>query len=304
MSEDLIPGLPEDDMSFNFRKRPVSKEIQENNWKKVEEVISTEMPVRKINWFKSVSVAASIALVVCAGVWYAATNVKDTVVDNSNSYKTDFSKTKKITLPDGSKVTLNANSELKLSSSWDEKAERQVWLEGEAYFEVEKKPGTHQKFIVHTKDLDVEVLGTKFNVNTRHDNAIVSLEEGKIKLSVKGETKTLSKEKITTQTIEMKPGEVVKLDSVINLATEQNVNFRSGWVRNEFHFNNTSLKEIRNLIYDTYGYTVEVNDEELLKRTISGDLRAANLKELVDVLQIAFKLKMTIENKTVKISRL
>lgn len=304
MSEDLIPGLPEDDMSFNFRKRPVSKEIQENNWKKVEEVISTEVPVRKINWFKSVSIAASIALVVGTGVWYAATNLNTTSADNSNIYKTDFAKTKRITLPDGSKVTLNANSELKLSSAWDDNAERQVWLEGEAYFEVEKKPATHQKFIVHTKDIDVEVLGTKFNVNTRHDKAVVSLEEGKIKLSVKGETKTISKETLTNQIIEMKPGEVVKLDSAINLATEENVNFHSGWVRNEFHFNNTSLKEIKNLIYDTYGYTVEVNDEELLKRTISGDLRAANLKELVDVLQIAFKLKMTIENKTVKISRL
>lgn len=303
MSEDQIPGLPEDDMSFSFRKRPVSKEIQENNWKRVEESISTETPVRRINWIKNISIAASVVLVIGAGIWYAASNTGGNAETNSDTYQTGFAKTKKITLPDGSKVTLNANSELKLSAAWNEKGDRQVWLEGEAYFEVEKKLATHQKFIVHTKDIDVEVLGTRFNVNTRHEKAIVSLEEGKIKLSLKGETKAILKEKYKEGVIEMQPGEVVKLDTAINLLSEENISFRSGWVRNEFHFNNTSLKEIGTLIKDTYGYTVVVEDESLMKRTISGDLRANNIKELVEVLQVAFKLKMTIENKTIKISQ-
>ena len=180
MSDNLIPGLPEDNMPFSFRKKDIPNELQQNNWKKVEEVIASETPVRKINWFKSIAIAASVVLVVASGVWYLATH---NVEGSSNLYKTGFAKTKKITLPDGSKVTLNANSELKLSSNWGDKGDRQVWLEGEAYFEVEKKLATHQKFIVHTKDIDVEVLGTKFNVNTRHEKAIVSLEEGKIKLS-------------------------------------------------------------------------------------------------------------------------
>jgi hypothetical protein len=52
-----------------------------------------------------------------------------------------------------------------------------------------------------------------------------------------------------------------------------------------------------------YGYTLEVAEDELLQRTISGDLRAGSLKELVDVLQIAFNLKMTIENKTIQVAR-
>lgn len=303
MSEDQIPGLPEDDMSFSFRKRPVSKEIQENNWKKVEEAISTEAPVRRMNWFKSISIAASVTLVVGAGIWYAATHAGGNAEDSSNLYKTGFAKTKRITLPDGSKVTLNANSELKLSAHWGDQGDRQVWLEGEAYFEVEKKLSTHQKFIVHTKDIDVEVLGTRFNVNTRHEKAIVSLEEGKIKLSLKGETKAILKEKYKEGVIEMKPGELVKLDTAIKLVPDENISFHSGWVRNEFHFNNTSLKEIGTLINDTYGYTVVVEDESLMKRTISGDLRANNIKELVDVLQVAFKLKMTIDNKTIKISQ-
>lgn len=149
------------------------------------------------------------------------------------------------------------------------------------------------------------MLGTKFNVNTRHAKAIVSLEEGKIKLSLHGQITSILKKKYKDEIIEMKPGEVVKLDTAsgINLATEQNVSFHSGWVRNEFHFNNSSLKEVATLINDTYGYTVVVENEEFLKRTISGDLRADNMQELIAVLQFAFKLKMTIENKTIQISQ-
>ncbi len=302
MSDNLMPGLPEDNMPFSFRKKDVSNELQQNNWKKVEAAIVNETPVRKINWLKSIAIAASVLMVVASGVWYLATHH---VEGSSNLYKTGFAKTKKITLPDGSKVTLNANSELKLSADWGDKGDRQVWLDGEAYFEVEKKLATHQKFIVHTKDIDVEVMGTRFNVNTRHEKAIVSLEEGKVKLSLNGETKAVLEKKIRLDVIEMKPGEVAKLDTVsgINLIKEPNIDFRSGWVRNEFHFDNTSLKDIATMVTDVYGYAVEVGDEKLLQRSISGDLRAANLQELVEVLRLTFKLKMVIENKSIKISQ-
>lgn len=290
-----------DDFSFEFQKKPVASGKQENNWKAVEQAIKQEAPVYQIHWKRNAMIAASVLLVICTGIWY----FKSGTATNTNLYKTDFAQIKHITLPDGSKVTLNANSELKLSLDWNDKGDRQVWLDGEAYFEVEKKLATHQKFVVHTNDIDVEVLGTKFNVNTRHEKAIVSLEEGKIKLSLHGETKAVLQKKGQQQVIEMKPGEVVKLDTAsgINLIKEPNIDFRSGWVRNEFHFDNTSLKDITTMISDVYGYTVEVSDEKLLQRSITGELRAANMQELVEVLRLTFKLKMTVENKSIKISQ-
>lgn len=300
MSDQSTPGN-QDDFSFEFQRKPVEAGRQASNWNAIEQVIKQETPVYAISWRRNIMIAASVLLIICTGIWY----FKYAAGDNTDLYKTAFSQVKHITLPDGSKVTLNANSELKLSSNWSDKGDRQVWLNGEAYFEVEKKPATHQKFVVHTNDIDVEVLGTKFNVNTRHAKAIVSLEEGKIKLSLKGETKAIMQQKIKQDVIEMKPGEVVKLDTAsgIALVAESNINFHSGWVRNEFHFNNTSLKEIALTIQDVYGYSLEAADEQLLQRSITGDLRAANLQELVDVLQLTFKLKMTIEKKSIKISQ-
>ncbi|HMO61367.1 MAG TPA: FecR domain-containing protein [Ferruginibacter sp.] len=301
MSEDFTSGLPEDEMSFSFRKKAVADTIQEHNWKKVEEAISAEAPVRNIYWMKSVAVAASLLLILCTGVWYY-TSQNDS--SSGSVYKTDYAKIKKITLPDGSVVTLNANSELKLSANWTDIGERQVWLEGEAYFEVAKKETTQQKFIVHTKDVDVEVLGTKFNVNTRHEKSIVALEEGKIKLTLNQTAKAALKAKATTGVFEIKPGEIVVLDTVsgLNISSVANAATHSGWVRNEFHFDNTSLQEVSAIIQDIYGYKVVVADETLLQRTISGDLRADNLKELVEVLQLAYNLKMTIDNKTIRVA--
>ena len=291
-----------DDFSFEFRRKDVPEQKQQANWQAIENRIKQENTASPVRWLKSLLAAASILLLVSAGGWYFISSNNNS---STNFYKTQFSQIKHITLPDGSKVTLNANSELKLSADWSQTGDRQVWLNGEAYFEVEKKPATHQKFVVHTNDIDVEVLGTKFNVNTRHAKAIVSLEEGKIKLSLHGETKAMLQKKVKQDVIEMKPGEVVRLDTAsgIALITEPNISAHSGWVRNEFHFNNTSLKDIAVMIKDVYGYSLETSDDQLLQRSITGDLRAAGLQELVDVLQLTFKLKMTIDNKSIKISQ-
>jgi transmembrane sensor len=300
MSERFTPEDGEE-LPFEFKRKAVPPGKQQQQWELIESSIQKSPAVKWMGWRRNLAIAASLLLLIASGIWYMQ---KDAQLP-TNLYTTDFAQVKNITLPDGSKVILNANSELKLTAEWGEEGNRQVWLEGEAYFEVEKKTATHQKFIVHTKDLDVEVLGTRFNVNTRHAKAVVSLEEGKIKLIPNIVVKSTLQNKFREEVIEMKPGQLVKLDTAsgINLTSESNINVHSGWVRNEFHFDNTSLKEIGIMIKDIYGYTLVSDNEQLLQRTVTGDLRAANLQELVDVLQLAIKLKMTIENKSIKISQ-
>lgn len=300
MSERFTPEDGEE-LPFEFRRKTVPPGKQQQQWELLESSIQKNPAARWIGWRRNLAIAASLLLLMASGIWYMQKNAQLP----TNLYTTDFAQVKNITLPDGSKVILNANSELKLTAEWGEEGNRQVWLEGEAYFEVEKKTATHQKFIVHTKDLDVEVLGTRFNVNTRHAKAVVSLEEGKIKLIPNILVKSALQNKLPEEVIEMKPGQLVKLDTAsgINLTSESNINVHSGWVRNEFHFDNTSLKEIGIMIKDIYGYNLVADNEQLLQRTVTGDLRAANLQELVDVLQLAVKLKMTIENKSIKISQ-
>ena len=110
---------------------------------------------------------------------------------------------------------------------WNDADGRQVWLEGEAYFQVQKKPSTVEKFIVHTRQVDVEVLGTRFNVNTRRQRAVVSLEEGKVRLSVHGGDAAVLEKK---SAMIMRPGQVVVIgvDRKASINSDKDVATRSG----------------------------------------------------------------------------
>lgn len=111
---------------------------------------------------------------------YATQDTSETVL-RYNTLKVPYGKTFGITLSDGSKVTLNAGSELKYPVQFiaNEK-NRTVFLNGEAYFEVAKNQ--EHPFIVNTHDMDVEVLGTQFNVTsyTDDDKTYTVLVEGKV----------------------------------------------------------------------------------------------------------------------------
>jgi len=290
-------GLP-----FRFQQQSVPTGAQERSWRKIEASINTAPTVRFFT-MRLVILAVAASLLLVAGVLWL---FRYTYTGANTLYQTTYAQVKNIRLPDGSRVVLNANSSLRLTADWSEQGDRQVWLEGEAYFEVEKKMTTRTKFIVHTNDLDVEVLGTRFNVNTRRKGAVVALEEGRIKLIVKKAVHNQRAAAVHPEAIEMKPGDVVKLDTIAGIqhAGIPHVEYHSGWVRKEFHFNNTSLKEIANLIRDIYGYGLVVEEEELLQRSVTGNLRAENLQELLDVLQLTLRLKMTIQQKNIIVSRL
>jgi transmembrane sensor len=296
-------GKEKEGLPFEFRKMPVTEQMQEENWKAVEAAILRQdesTPVHRLPWLR-LAVAAASVMLVAFGIWWIQTR---TAKPQLAEVKTGYGEVKHILLPDSSMVILNANSSMRIPQQWtddDSKGGRQVWLEGEAYFEVQKKSSTRQKFVVHTDQVDVEVLGTKFNVNTRRQHSIVSLEEGKVQLSVKGEVQSVLEKKTP---VVLRPGQVVDIDGSpqVRISNDKDVITHSGWSRNEFHFDNTSLADVARLIEDTYGYKMEASDTTLFQRSISGDLRAANVQELAKVLEFTLKLRMRVEEKTIYVT--
>ncbi|MBV4359713.1 FecR family protein [Pinibacter aurantiacus] len=282
-----------------FKKEPVAPEIQAENWLKVEAAIQKEKS--RIVWLRPMLVAASFLLVAATSIWLFLKH------ENQNVYltevKTVSGEIKRITLPDGSTVVLNANSILKVPKVWKDNGKRNVWIEGEAYFTVAKKKVSADIFIVHTKDVDIEVLGTRFNVNTRNDQSTVALEEGKVQLAVKDVASSKASKKELP--VVMKPGEVavVNKNDVVKLDADSTINMYSGWARNEFHFNYTSMTEVARLIQDTYGYRVVISDSTLWQAKISGELRAGNIEDMAKVLEVILKRKITIKNKTLVIEQ-
>jgi transmembrane sensor len=300
MDDHSATGKEGNVLPFGFRKIPVDEQIREDNWNAVEAAIcqGTEIVhARKFTPARVMMVAVPVILM-AFGAWYI---MYCKLNPGMEELKTSYGEVKNILLPDSSKIILNANSSIRMVQHSSEDGVGEVWLEGEAYFQVKKRSSAGRKFVVHTRQLDVEVLGTKFNVNTRREHAIVALEEGKVQLLVNGDAQTTpEKSKMV-----LRPGQVADVDSSrkLQLGSDKDVHVRSGWSRNEFHFDDTPLAEVSRLIEDTYGYVMEAKDTTVFQMGVSGDLRASNLQELVKVLEVALKLSMRIENKKIYVIR-
>lgn len=199
-------------------------------------------------------------------------------------YETDYAQTRQLTLPDGSRVVLNANSRLRLARNWTSStARRDVWLDGEAYFRV-RHTASHARFVVHTGTLNVEVLGTSFNVRNRADQVRVLLDEGKVRLE-----QTASR-----QSLLMQPGQLAEADAgrIRTLRRATNPAEHTAWKDSRLVFNQTTLLEIARLIETNYGYPVRLAPG-LADRTFTYSLYGNDLDLLLTTLAESLDLSVT-----------
>lgn len=216
-----------------------------------------------------------------SGTFYVFNNA-----DSSLHYSTGYGETRRIVLPDSSTVILNANSSLSAKAFNGNENVRSVNLQGEAFFEV-TSTDDNAKFIVNTDNLSIEVLGTRFNVNTRRHNSQVILQEGQVKLGIEG-TDWVNQELI------MKPGELVEYNSDKKQVNKRMVEVRKyiSWIDNEFIFDGTSLTKIADLIGDHYGYEVVMKDSTLPDKKFHGNSPADDLNVLLDKLAKIYDLNI------------
>jgi transmembrane sensor len=265
----------------------VWNKIKQQTIEEKEVEIVSLIPKKTYSW---VRIAASITLIVglCSSLYYYL-NANNEVI-----YQSAFGESKNVTLPDGSVVKLNANSTLKTSKNWSNTDSREVWLDGEAFFTVTKQPNQgNAKFIVHANQVNVEVLGTEFNVSDRDTNTDVTLNSGKIKLEVHKEN--------NTETIMMKPGEQVSYSTNSLKISKKEVKAEtiSAWVNNRWMLESTSLNEIANKIENTFGLEVIIKDSLLAQERMTGVIVTNNLDEVLEGISTIYSLKVKKENKQI-----
>ncbi len=192
---------------------------------------------------------------------------------------TNFGKTKTIQLQDGSEIMLNANTSLRFAEDWQNKVSREVWLEGEAFFNV--APSKQQNFIVHTEKGKVEVLGTEFNVMQRKDDLEVTLVKGKVQLKLPNQTK-----------INMQPNDQVRITNQTIDQTQIDVKTVTDWKDNKMIFKNASIKSIIRRVENNFGWKVELKNQEVLKRKINASIPENNPKLLLEALSAIYDLKI------------
>lgn len=179
----------------------------------------------------------------------------------------------KFILPDGTKVSLNSNSKIQLKEGFGKTGNRILYLEGEAYFDVAKIP--NQSFIVRTKDQQIEVLGTKFNVRAypHQKETITSLYEGKIKLLT------------AHQNLLVDPNETV-VNTGESLSKEnKDLNISAAWRNMQFSFEEEHIEDVIYRLADWYGLQVYLQNAAPDQK-ITGELeQGMSLKDVLVVLE-------------------
>ena len=191
------------------------------------------------------------------------------------SYQTAYGKIQKIRLTDGSVVTLNANSTLRVAKNLAENPVREVWLDGEAYFTIAKRKGA--KFIVHTAEAQVEVLGTEFDVNSRRAQTNVVLHEGKVQLTANNAAPVV-----------MKPGDMATVTPQSQQIQLKRVvpAQHDAWKESFIVLDGKTLPEIINTLQDTFGVTIKLGDNELADKKLTGKLRTSVIGDCIDNLAL------------------
>ena len=203
------------------------------------------------------------------------------------THTTAYGEKEVIRLSDGTIVHLYANSKLSYSPAWEK--QREVWLEGEGYFKVQKVIETHasfpQKFVVHTSNLDVEVLGTEFNVKDRRGNTQIVLNSGAVKL-----TRIVN----DTQELTMAPGDIVEVGQLQKLTITKVAEpaIYSSWKDNYLYFEDMTLGEIAQELKDSHGIQVVFKDTFLAAKKVNASTPVDDLSVLFTTIQKSFDLKV------------
>jgi ferric-dicitrate binding protein FerR (iron transport regulator) len=235
-------------------------------------------------WWKYAA-AAAVIIIAGAGYWWSA--------NRNVTVTTKYAEKKRIELPDHSIVTLNANSTLLYSSNWSADKPREVWLDGEAFFEVSHLNGfdvtkESSRFIVHADQLNVQVLGTSFNVDNRHQVTTVALNNGKVQVDLNNEERSK---------IVLAPGDVVTFSASKKILLNKKVapDKIDAWKNNRLEFDKTPMREVITMLEDNYGFKVKVEDDEVYNKTISGAVSTEN--DTILLASISAAINMQLERK-------
>ncbi|QHV96850.1 FecR family protein [Spirosoma endbachense] len=242
----------------------------------------------RFRWMIAASVSAVLLLL--GGLLF-----KDTLL--FATHRTAFGETRSLTLDDGSHVTLNANSSLRVPRFGFGRKTRHVALVGEADFDI-KHLVDDQPFVVQTnKNFEVLVLGTQFLVNTREQGTKVVLNKGKVQLKYQEGT--------TSKQLTMKPGNLVTFDQKGHISLRQTPKPQdyTSWKEHRFVFDGTTLAEISGLFASNYGIQVQIPDKALTQWTISGAFTAYSAAELMETLASASNLSYRQQGDTIIITQ-
>ncbi len=233
--------------------------------------------------------AASIVLLVSLSAYFYMESQPELILAATTDHLQE------VILPDGSRVTLNHYSRLEYPSKFD-KEKRNVTLSGEAYFDVARD--TSHPFIVNVDKVNIEVLGTQFNVQSYPADAYVktTLLEGSVAVS-----NTLNDNITILQPYESAifSKETGSMDKRTDTAAVDEISWREG----KLIFNDKTLQEITEDLSNYFNRKIEINSQPLKAYKLTAWFEhGETLEEILNILQPAAGFNWHDENSTITIS--
>lgn len=234
----------------------------------------------KLGW-----IAACLLVGSGLALWFFLTeNPQQTI------HRTGFGETLTITLPDSSRVILNANSRLVYRADWHSRAIREVWVEGEAFFDV-RHLDTYQPFKVYPAfGIEVEVLGTQFNVYHRNKQTKVLLSEGNVTMNF---TDSPSKSKIL-----MTPGDLVEYDRRKIQKKRVNPTAYVSWTRKVLQLERATLAEMVRKAEENYGIRIQIDPRVDPNQSASGSMPLSDGDSFMKLTAKIFNIRVEYRDST------
>lgn len=247
-------------------------------------IVTAPVRVRRFTWPRVAAAAVLLGAIATLCVYWLNRQPAATLITaDGNTPRT-------IRLSDGSTVHLKAGSALKIPGNFG-KDKREVEITGAAYFTVGADAA--RPFIVHTPHtLNVEVLGTEFNVDTRTGKTNVVL--------MKGSVKVLAVTQKATHEMVLKPGEMAHFDPALKTLSRRAADtlFYSAWKDNLMTFRNETLAGVAHHIREEFGQELHFADTSMQTLVFTGYLSSADIRETIKTLEQTFDLQAQRINQT------
>ena len=214
-----------------------------------------------------------------------------------NTLSVPYAKRLHLVFSDGSSVFLNAGTTIKFPIKFLKGQPREVFLDGEAFFDIVKDE--KHAFIVQANRLRTKVYGTKFNVNSYRNNDLdqIVLQEGSVGVKSNGE-------QIKTNTeILLKPNEIAILDKT-DLLYKQKVDIKShiAWVKGVFMFKNERFEDIFKKLERHYDVSIQINQPALNDSRYTGTFDIETIAEVLKTFSQLKGFSYEIDNKEITIN--
>jgi transmembrane sensor len=288
----LFENIQSDWNKINLVKNMKKVDV-DNAWENLKQRILQDepeiIPIRKLSQNtraklylrRTLQVAASILIFI--GISFGIYKIfSDSFISDNTIFKSGSDNTSSIMLPDGSKIYLNSNTIIKYPERFG-KDSRNIYLKGEAYFDVVNNPG--KPFVVKTNNAVIKVLGTSFNINTKtaNNNLEVFVESGNVQLLQKSNNENK---------ILVEPGYIGVLSRNTLIKSKNNdINYLA-WKTRYLIFRNTKLGIVAGKLESVYNTSIQFNNREIADCPLTATFNNASLDSILNVIEGTFNIEI------------